>query len=64
MSMQDGEELSVGRPELTEVVLHFVKPEKAVLEGQNEFELETFPLCWFLIEKWVDRANSEAFHWD
>lgn len=45
MSVQDGEELSIGKPELTEVMLLFVKPEKAVLEGQNEFELETFPLC-------------------
>lgn len=43
--MQDGEELSIGKPELTEVVLYFVKAEKAVLEWQNEFELETFPLC-------------------
>lgn len=45
-SRQDGEKLSIGRPELTEVVLHFVKPEKAVLEGQDEFELET---CFFSV---------------
>lgn len=60
MSRQGGEKLSLERPELTEVMLHFVKPEKAVLEGRDEFGLET---C-FSIEKWVDRVNSEAFHWD
>lgn len=65
MSRQDAEKLSVGRPELTEVVLHFIKPEKAVLEGQDEFELETcFLSVSFAIEKWVDRANCEAFHRD
>lgn len=50
---------------MTEIVLHFVKPEKAVLEEQDEFELETCLLSVsFSIEKWVEGANSQAFHWD
>lgn len=52
MSRQDGEKLSIGRPELTEVVLNFVKPEKAVLGGQDEFGLQTcFLSVSFSIEK-------------
>lgn len=47
-----------------EVVLHFVKPEKAFLKGQDEVGLETcFLSVIFPVENWVDRANSEALRW-
>lgn len=47
-----------------EVVLHFVKPEKAFLKGRDKFGLEMcFLSVIFPIEKWVDRANSEALRW-
>jgi len=47
-----------------EVILPSVKPEKAFLNGQDEFGLETcFLSVTFPIEKWAGRTNSEALHW-